>query len=151
MDVEILGKVCSFFGHRELFSKTDDIAQQLKTIITDLVEKGVDTFYVGNHGDFDRISSRVACDLKTLYPQIKVVLILSYANELQHIKNPSDDFYLPPEIESAPKRACIVRKNQWVVEHSDFIVAYVKYPFGGTAKAIEYARKKNKKVIEVKV
>ena len=49
-------KACTFFGHRECYSLDE---QALTDTIEDLIRKGVDTFYVGNQGQFD--STVYAC------------------------------------------------------------------------------------------
>lgn len=144
-----MGKTCSFFGHSHLYGQSEEVAQQLRQIITNLIAQGVDTFYVGNHGEFDLLSSRVSCDLKTLYPDVQVVVVLCYPNELQYLRCQFTDFLMPPEIEAVPKRACIVKRNQWVIDSSDYIVSYIKYKMGGAYEAIQYAEKHHKKIIEI--
>ena len=141
---------CSFFGHSHLCEQSEEIAQKLRQIITDLIEKGVDTFYVGNHGEFDILSSKIASDLRTLYPHIQVVAVLCYPNELQYLKCSFTDFLMPSEVEAAPKRACIVKRNHWVVDNSDYVVSYIKYKIGGAYSVVQYAQKHHKKIIEVK-
>lgn len=141
---------CSFFGHSHLYEQSEDIAQKLRQIIIDLIEKGVDTFYVGNHGEFDILSSKIASDLRTLYPHIQVVVVLCYPNELQYLKCSFTDFLMPSEVEAAPKRACIVKRNHWVVDNSDYVVSYIKYKIGGAYSVVQYAQKHHKKIIEVK-
>lgn len=145
-----MGKICSFFGHADLYGQSDQIAQKLRTTIAHLIEEGVDTFYVGNHGKFDILSSRIACDLKTLYPHIQVVAVLCYPNELQYLKCEFTDFLMPPEVEEAPKRACIVKRNHWVVDHSDYIISFIRFEMGGAYSVIQYAQKHHKQIIEVK-
>ena len=141
--------VCSFFGHSHLYGQQEEIVQRLRQVIIDLIEKGVDTFYVGNHGEFDILSSKIACDLKTLYPHIQVVVVLCYPNELQYLKCKFTDFLMPEEVEVAPKRACIVKRNHWVVDNSDYVVSYIKYKIGGAYSVIQYAQKHKKQIIEV--
>ena len=41
---------CTFFGHRDCYSLDEQV---LIDAIEDLIRKGVDTFYVGNQGQFD--------------------------------------------------------------------------------------------------
>ena len=141
--------VCSFFGHSHLYGQQKEIVQRLRQVIIDLIEKGVDTFYVGNHGEFDVLSSEIACDLKKIYPHIQVVVVLCYPNELQYLKCKFTDFLMPEEVEVAPKRACIVKRNHWVVNNSDYIVSYIKYKIGGAYSVIQYAQKHKKQIIEV--
>ena len=144
-----MGKTASFFGHADLERESTQIALKLRKSIVDLIEQGVDTFYVGNHGEFDILSSRIAVDLKIHYPQIQVIVVLCYPNELQYLKCEFTDFIIPSEIESVPKRACIVKRNQWVVNHSDYIVSYIKYKIGGAYSVIQYAQKHHKKMVEI--
>ena len=140
-----------FTEYLRSYGQSDQIAQKLRAVIINLIEQGVDTFYVGNHGEFDILASRVACDLKTLYPNIQVIVVLCYPNELQYLRCAFTDFLMPSEIEMAPKRACIVKRNHWVADNSDYIVSYIKYKMGGAYTAIQYAQKHHKKIIEVEV
>ena len=41
---------CTFFGHRDCYSLDEQV---LIDAIEDLIRKGVDTFYVGNQGQFE--------------------------------------------------------------------------------------------------
>ena len=142
-----MGKTASFFGHADLGGQADRIAPQLRQIIIDLIGQGVDTFFVGNHGEFDMLSAGIACDLKTIYPQIQVIVVLCYPNELQYLKCRFTDFLMPPEVEAAPKRACIVRRNRWVADNSDYVVGYIRYQMGGAYSVIQYAQKHKKQII----
>ena len=144
-----MGKTASFFGHADLEGKSTQISPKLRQIIISLIEQDVDTFYVGNHGEFDILSSKIICDLQTLYPEIKVIAVLCYPNEFQYLKCAFTDVLIPSEIVVCPKRACIVKRNHWVVDHSDYIVSYIKYTMGGAYSVIEYAKKHHKKIIEI--
>ena len=49
-----------------------------------------------------------------------------------------------PDIENVPPRFAIIKRNEWMVKQSDFMIAYVNYPWGGAYKTLQYAeRKKN--------
>jgi hypothetical protein len=54
-------------------------------------------------------------------------------------------------VEVAPKRACIVKRNQWVIQQADVIISFIKYPMGGAYNALQYAQKKNKRIIEIQI
>ena len=41
---------CTFFGHRECYELDGMV---LRNAILDLIDRGVDVFYVGNQGGFD--------------------------------------------------------------------------------------------------
>ena len=57
---------CTFFGHR---NAPYPIKPVLRETIIDLIEnKGVNLFYVGNPGAFDRMTIKVLRELKEKYP-----------------------------------------------------------------------------------
>ena len=47
-----------------------------------------------------------------------------------------------PDIEKTPPRFAIVKRNEWMINNSDFLIAYVEHNWGGAAKTLEYAKKK---------
>lgn len=134
---------CTFFGHRDT---PKEIEPTLRSTLIDLIEnRGVDTFYVGNNGNFDSMVSTILLELSLTYP-IKYYIILAYlpkkANEI------SEHTILPDGIETIPFRFAISYRNKWMVEKSDVVVTYAIHSWGGAAKFKELAEKKEKTVIE---
>ena len=69
-------KSCTFFGHRYV---ADDIDEKLRDILVDLIEnKGINNFYVGNHGNFDTLVKNTLISLKKDYEYIKYTVVLAY-------------------------------------------------------------------------
>ncbi len=135
---------CSFFGHADTSAA---IRGKLTDTLTDLIEHhGADRFYVGNHGNFDRITASILRELKSTYPYINFYIVLAYLPEHSDSDLPT---LFPEGIENVPKRFAINFRNKFMVEQSDVIVAYVKRSFGGAAKFVDMAHKKNKMVINL--
>ena len=134
----------TFCGHRH----TQD-TPELRAWIADSVEKligeGADTFYLGGYGDFDRIAASVVWGLKEKYPQIESVLVLAYLGRKVNAEYYDRTMY--PEIESGPKRFAITKRNRWLVDNSDVLIAYVILDSGGAAATRRYAVRKKKYVI----
>ena len=59
------------------------------------------------------------------------------------------DTILPEGIERVHARYAIVRRNNWMIDKSDYVIAYVTHTFGGAYKAVERAKKKEKEVITI--
>ena len=58
-------KVCAFFGHRDTSSKIEPlIEKQIRRLI---IEKGVNTFWIGGYGWFDIYASGILRKLKREY------------------------------------------------------------------------------------
>lgn len=130
--------VCTFFGHRDTADLEKDKIKQ--AIIKEIEDNNTDTFYVGNHGNFDRMVFSVLKDLKKIYSEISINVVLSY----QPKDNGEDLSYtvFPEGIENVPKRFAINFRNKWMIERSDTVIAYVCHSFGGAAKFVDMARKK---------
>ena len=142
---------CTFFGHRNTSS---EIMPKLCEVLTDLIEnKNVDTFYVGNQGNFDSSVKKALKILKMSYPHIKYYVVLAYMPNIN--QNPrecyidySDSIY-PEGLEFVPKRFAISHRNKWLVNNCDFVVTCVSRSFGGAAKFKNMAVKNRKTVIEL--
>ena len=63
--------VCTFLGHRECYGLEE---ATLRQIVVDLIGQGVDTFYVGNQGQFDATVRLVLRQLQKDYPHIRFTL-----------------------------------------------------------------------------
>ena len=67
--------ICTFFGHGNCCGF--DVSR-LQYEIEKLIVKGVDTFYVGNQGYFDRIVFECLLQLKDVYQHLSVSVVLEY-------------------------------------------------------------------------
>lgn len=71
--------ICTFCGHSTVRS---GIEERLEYAIDALiVRKSVHCFYIGNHGDFDRMALVTLKRLRTRYPSIEVYVVLAYRPE----------------------------------------------------------------------
>lgn len=142
-------KACTFFGHRECDGNIGDV---LYDTLTALIEKkGVDTFYVGNQGLFDMHVRTVLKELKNKYPEIMYYVVLAYVprTKIRFDVDYENHTLVPDGIEEVPKRFAIIRRNQWMLQKSEYVVAYVRHDWGGAAKFVAQARKMGKWIINV--
>ena len=135
---------CTFFGHRECYGLD---SQVLRQAIEELITQGVDSFYVGNQGQFD--SAVYAClkQLRKIHPHIRVCVVLAYLpTEKSEYDDMADTMY--PEIEGHPKFA-IDRRNQWMIDRSDFLLCHINHTWGGAYKFARLAKRRGKTVINL--
>ena len=134
---------CTFFGHKDTPKETEPT---LRSTLTDLIEnKKVDTFYVGNNGNFDNMVSTILSEFSLTYP-IKYYIALAYLPK-KETEN-TEHTILPEGIETVPPRFAISYRNKWMIEKSDYVVTCVNHSCGGAAQFKELAKKKGKAVIE---
>ena len=137
---------CCFFGHRDAM---DSIRSKLKEEIIRLIEEhGVNDYYVGNQGGFDSLVLSVMKELTVSYPQIRYSVVLAYLPDEKRTIPETNTIY-PEELERVPKRFCIARRNDWLIEHSRYVICYVAHITGGAAQFMEKARRKNRTVINI--
>ena len=129
---------CTFFGHGEC----PDLRYQLHDVIAKLAARGVDMFYVGNQGGLDAQVRDVLRDVDVRY-----AVVLAYLPNAS--ADGSDDTMFPKGLELVHPRYAIDRRNQWMLDHSDYVVTYVRHGWGGAAKFAAIAEHRGKTVIKL--
>ena len=51
----------------------------------------------------------------------------------------------PPGMENVPRKVAIVRANRYMVDHTDFLIAYAWHPASNARDLLEYAKKREGK------
>ena len=136
---------CTFFGHRDCPSSIRGVlTAEIERLID---EKGADTFYVGTHGNFDRMAYAALVELRKRYQHIKVYRVLAYMPKSSDAD--TADTIVPEGIENSHPRYAIIKRNNWMISHSDYVICYVTHPTGGAYQAVERAKKKGKTIIAI--
>ena len=162
---------CCFIGHRSI-EDTPELRSKLYKIVVSLIQKGVRDFIFGDHSQFDDLCYDTVTELKAVYPDIKRIRYRpDYPGELddyskQFFLDGYEDNICPEGVEGAGKLS-YVKRNQAMITASDICVFYYNesyqpsrrkeskrsftdyQPKSGTRIAFEFARKKNKKIINV--
>ena len=144
--------IITFCGHSNcLFN--NDVKEQLKNILVDEINKNpISKFYLGGYGDFDGLCLRTLRELKHDFLSIEILFITPYLDKnyskLELTKYYYDDVIFPP-IEIVPRKFAILKRNEWMVEQADLVIAYFKYSWGGAVKTLEYAKRKKKRIINI--
>ena len=138
-------QACTFFGNRNCNPK---IRTQLKESIISLIKNSYDTFYVGNHGDFDLLVLSVLKEIKIEYPYINFYVVLAYLPKNNAWENYSTIY--PEGLENVPFKFAIIKRNIWMLEKSSAVITHTPNTTGNSAKMKALAEKKNKLVISIK-
>lgn len=81
------------------------------------------------------------------YPAIHTALVLPYLR-VKQIPPCYDEIIYPP-LEKVPWRLAILKRDEWLVEHCDLMIAYVTHEWGGAAKMMRFAERKKKRIISL--
>ena len=145
--------IITFIGHADVII-SEKTKKEIKNYLTNVILDRDDIlFYCGGYGCFDSFCAALCQELKQINRFIKVVFITPYIT-LEYQKRIKDviesgnyDYSLYPPIEKTPYRFAISKRNEWMINESDLIVAYVKRTYGGAYKSILYARRKKKQIM----
>ena len=118
-------KSCFFIGHRE--AGTEILPALEEAIEKHISEYGVTEFIVGHYGGFDCLAARAVISAKKCHPEIRLLMLIPYHPAERPVETPPgfDGTFYPPGMESVPRRFAIVRANRYVIDHTDYLLAYV--------------------------
>ena len=138
---------CTFFGHRDC---PDGLKYRLRAVIIDLITNhGVDMFYVGRQGSFDGLVRGVLLEIAQEYPQVNYAVVLAYMPAEGSTPGDDSNTMLPEGIELVHPRYAIAWRNNWMLQQSDFVVAYGAHSWGGAAQYVQKATRAGKTVINL--
>lgn len=75
-------------------------------------------------------------------------ILPSYKERNDFMRRHYDEILYPP-LETVPYRLAIIRRNEWMVNQAEIVIAYVRHSWGGAAQTLEYAEKRKKKIIRL--
>ena len=138
--------VCTFFGHRECYGLDK---KKLERTIEELIDKGVDTFYVGNQGRFDSMVFGCLTKLKEVHSNISFSVVLTYIPTKSDYGLYHGHSIYPEGQETVPPRFAIERRNKWMIDRSDFCLCYITHTWGGAHKFAKQAKRRGLTVINM--
>ena len=146
---------CTFSGHREVHQP--DMEAQLDAEIEMLLQTDNEfLFLTGGMGQFDDMGAGAVRAAKRRHPKkcITLALVLPYMlNRLNtdkaYYQSHYDQIIIPEESETAYYKAAIRRRNRWMVDRADIVIAYICRDFGGALATVRYAQKQGKPVVNL--
>ena len=128
---------CTFAGHRNLF--LPDADRKIETV-----------------GEFDSKCASAVRAAKHRHhdKEIRLILVLPYmSNRLNTDRNyyesSFDDVMIPIELADIHPKAAIHKRNRWMVDRSDVLLACVHRDFGGAYETVQYAMRKGVPVLNL--
>ncbi len=138
--------ICTFIGNRDYH---DNIIDRLQQVLIELITlHDAHTFYVGNHGAFDRCVAHVLKRLQTEFPHIRYYVVLAYyPTDKNSVKE--HPTILAEGLEKTLPRYRIIHRNKWMISQADTVICYVRDITGKARDFTEYAEHRGKNVIHL--
>ena len=158
------GRTCAFTGHRPQnlpfrFNENDDrciaLKQKLRDCIVQLIEQeGVRHFISGMAIGVDMYAAEIVLELKAEYPFITLEAAIPCEIQAAKWSEPlRDRYYKIAELcdhetmlQKQYTSDCMQKRNQYMVDHADILLAVWDGTSSGTGSTVRYARTKNKAV-----
>lgn len=135
-------KSCFFLGHR-------DTPESIRAALDEAIERhiteyGVTEFFVGHYGRFDRMAQTALVQAKARHLEISIHLLIPFHPTERPVSAPDgfDGTFYPPGMESVPRQLAIIRANRYMIDHCDYLIAYVWHAASNTRELLEYAEKR---------
>ncbi len=146
---------CAFTGHRN-FDYYNEIRSLERAVESAIIYDDVDTFYNGMARGFDLAAAQTVIQLKRRY-KIKLIAcvpfygqketlnafdrkiyeeVLEHCNEIIVL---SQDYY----------PGCMYKRNRYMVNNCDMVIAYYRGKRGGTQYTVKYAEEQQKKIVYI--
>lgn len=150
-------RICCFIGHRKI-PVTKELETRLYSIIVNLILKeNINTFLFGSKSCFNSLCYEKVSIAKEKYLSIKRVYVRAEypiidESYKKYLLERYEDTYYPENILKSGK-AAYIKRNYYMIDKSDICVFYFdennlpKNRKSGTKIALDYAIKKNKKII----
>ena len=143
--------IITFAGHREVHEGMNLMGKILSAITENIIDRTV-YFYCGGYGEFGNMCARIVYELKPENPGFKSVFVTPYISSTRITKLQSDFLYdeiLYADLERVPQCLAILKRNEYMVDKADLVIAYVNFKQGGAYKTLTYAKRKGKQIINL--
>ena len=147
-------KTCAFTGHRVLY---DNYSEKLTVKeIKNAVKDGFDTFLVGMALGFDTECFKLLLKFREK-KDIKIVACVPCVTQPERFNKEQKKTYFDllskaDDVKIISEKytpACMRKRNEFMVDNSSRLIAYLKRDYGGTKKTVDYAVKRGVKVVYV--
>ena len=154
-------KVC-FIGHRHIYNYKE-IREKLYNIVEEEIKNGCKFFTMGTHGEFDEMALSVCRELRKVYANIEIEVVITSFKTIEPIIDHDpifgDEKYIPYsdvkttmyDIEEEHYKRKIVVSNQQMIDNCNTLICYVNpiKTYGGAILAYKYAKKKGLQIVNL--
>lgn len=152
-DIKRAFSVC-ITGHRAV--EKDITKEYVEKYLKSLVERDFTTFYVGMALGFDTLCFKILEKIRE-QKKIKIVACIPCPSQPERFSFSQKKEYFRM-IESADEKVilsqeytpyCMQKRNQYMVDNSGVVLAYLRKSSGGTYNTVRYANQKGVPVIKI--
>ena len=139
--------ICTFAGHSFVYSAAAEsrLKEEIEKYLSEVDEV---SFYVGGRGEFDGMAAAAVRAAKSRHKEkeIRLYLIEPYLHasmnrDKEYYEKQYDGIIIPDELIGVHPKAAIQKRNRWMVDRAELLIAFVSRDFGGAYETMKYARR----------
>ena len=157
-----MNKKTCFIGHRHIYNYKET-REKLYNIVKEEIKNGCKFFTMGTHGEFDEMALSVCRELRKIYTDIEIEVVITSFKTIEPIIDHDpifgDEKYIPYsdvkttmyDIEEEHYKRKIIVSNQQMIDNCDTLICYVNptKTYGGAILAYKYAKKKGLQLVNL--
>ena len=124
------------------------------TILTEKIGDQNAELLIGGYGSFDAFARECGRTYQKTHPNTKLIFVTPYMTPndekiYSYDQKALYDAIVYPPLEHVPPRFAILKRNEWMVDRADLVIAYVRHSWGGARKALDHAEKAQKEIFNL--
>ena len=166
MNTKSICKACAFTGYRPSkmpwgYNETDarcvEFRFRLREALEYLIGKGYTDFMSGGALGFDQMAAEMVLSLREKYPWIRLVMVLPFDGQADKWSQEQRERWLSIieasdkviHISHAYDKGVFFRRNHYLVENANLLLAAYDGQPGGTAGTVAYAKRHGVRVVRI--
>ena len=138
--------VITFCGHSQ-YTETKEDEQKIISFLTETVGDRPAELFLGGYGSFDEFARKCGRIYQKTHPDVKLIFVTPYI--YADLQKDLYDAIIYPELEKVPPKFAISRRNKWMVEQADYVIAHINHAWGGAYQTYKHAKRKNKRLLNL--
>lgn len=142
-----------FCGHCGAYDSKSGIQQKIENAVMALCKEGVKEFFCALYSEYDYACQNAVLNFQLKEPDVKLVWVMAKnkptkQEQDEFIKEHNIELVYPP-IESNTHSLSVLKRNQWMVDHSDIVMACASQELVNNSKTLLYAKSQHKQIITI--
>ena len=140
------------FGHRD-FDGHRELRERLHPLLVEKIRsKPYVEIYIGRNGEFDNYAASLVKGIQNSIGKenVELICVLPYPEkDIEYYEEYYDSVIIPECVEKTHPKGAIEKRNKWMVEQADYVIAYIAHDFGGAYQTYKHAKSKNKPIFNL--
>ncbi|MBR0367770.1 MAG: DUF1273 family protein [Clostridia bacterium] len=166
MNKKSVCKCCAFTGYRpakmpwgydEMDARCLEFKFRLRESLEYLIGRGYVDFLSGGALGFDQMAAEIVLSLREKYPWIRLIMVIPYDGQADRWTEDQRKRWLDIieasdkviHISHAYDKGVFFRRNHYMVERADLLLAAYDGQPGGTAGTVDYAKRHGVRVVRI--